>query len=143
MIVSPQEQKRLHGFFADTYTKTTESGRSRVSLPDKEDSYGWRWLGLHLARAERFDDLHVLATRGDYLQDKIDRIGTEAAIADLALLPTDVAIQQLVSALRLSAHILDRESGELSNQLEGRLGSLAGVHELPQVSRSALRLVSQ
>jgi WD40 repeat protein len=136
--VPPDEQRRLHGALADAYgDQATWS-----ALPDDEH-YSWRRLAYHLLQAERSDDLRALLTDGAYLQGKISRLGTTALLADFALTDGDETVERIAGALRLGAHILDREPRELSNQLQGRLGLLPDLHNLPVDDKPHFRLESQ
>ena len=141
-VLSTAEQQRLHGQLAETYGPRTDW----PTLPDDE-TYAWQRLAWDLKQAGRLDDLRWLVTDGRYLQGKIAQLGTESAIADLALLPdagsdSEAGIPTLMGALRLSAHVLNREPSELVNQLTGRLEAMP-LHDLLDPARlPAFRLRS-
>jgi WD40 repeat protein len=136
-VVSGEEQQRLHAAFVDTYG----SPDNWAQLPP-EDTYTLRRLAIHIASANRHDDLRILLTNMTFLEAKITRLGTEVAATDYALLD-DEPLNQIAAALRLSAHVLDRNPSELSNQLFGRLGAVAGLHHWPQSSIPSFQVVSQ
>jgi WD40 repeat protein len=135
--VPPTDWRGLHSTLADAYTELS------TGIPTAgDDIYGWERLAYHLAGAERNDDLGNLLHNGAYLQEKIARLGTSALLADFALLPRDEAIEYIAGALRLGAHVLDREPRELENQLVGRLGPLPQLRNLPDDGRPRFRLLS-
>lgn len=51
--------------------------------------------------------------------------------------------ERLASALRLGAHLLDSDPGELENQLVGRLDPLPELSNLPDDRQPRFRLLSQ
>jgi len=90
------------------------------ALP-KPDSYAWRWVGYHMVKAGRNDDLQRLLVDFDYLQAKLSSTGPSALIADYDYFPENKDLQLVRSAIRLSAHVLARDARQLAGQLIGRL----------------------
>jgi WD40 repeat protein len=136
--VAPAAQRHLHGVLANAYTDPS------TGLPTSgDDLYGWERLAYHLARAERNDELRSLLYNGTYLQEKITRLGTAALLTDFRLLPGDQEIDRMAGALRLGAHVLDREPRQLENELVGRMMPPPKLYNLPDDGRPRLRLLSQ
>jgi hypothetical protein len=48
----------------------------------KLDSYAWRWVGYHMVKAGRQDDLRQLLLNFNYLQAKLIATNANALIAD-------------------------------------------------------------
>jgi WD40 repeat protein len=70
-------------------------------------------------------------TDGRYLLGKLTYAGVTPLVDELAYLPDDQTIQQLSSVIRTGAGILGRQPGELANQVRGRVGDIADLHDLP------------
>ena len=109
------------------------------------DDYAWRWYTYHLKEAGRRADLHKLLLDFNWMQAKLEATDITALIADYdvapassrqdamatfagtALLPTqagrpqELPLQLVQGALRLSAHVLAQDKGQLAGQLTGRL----------------------
>jgi WD40 repeat protein len=68
-----------------------------------------------------FDELRKSLLDYDYLQTQLNTPETETLIADCELFPDDEVIKLIKSALRLSAHILEKDITALAHQLVGRL----------------------
>ena len=98
-------------------------------------------LPWHLVQAGRLDKAKALQLDYDWLASKLAAHGVQPLIADTRLIE-DPELERLGSVLRLSAHILTSDQGQLSAQLLGRLHrpSCAGtakllaraISELPQ-----------
>src|SRR5271165_2613313 len=91
------------------------------ALPKLPDAYAWRWVGYHMMKAGRNDDLRRLLLNFNWLQAKLTATDTNAPIADYDYLLEDKDLQLVQSALRLSAHVLARDPRQLAGQLTGRL----------------------
>jgi hypothetical protein len=74
-----------------------------------------------LIQAGHKDDLRRLLLNFDYLQATLAATDTNALIADYDYLPEDEHLQLVQPAIRLSAHVLVRDSRQLAGQLIGRL----------------------
>lgn len=85
------------------------------------DAYAWRWLGFHLMKAGRREELRALLLNCAWLRAKLTAAGVTALIGDYDLLPEEADLRRVQGALRLSAHVLAREPGQLPAQLTGRL----------------------
>jgi hypothetical protein len=134
-MVTATQQKALHRALASSYGPA-----STWPLLAKEERYAWRWLAWHLAEGKRGVDLHHLVTDARYLERKIRLLGTEAAAQDVEL--AGEAQPSVATALRLSAHVLDRDATQLVSQMTGRLGGETGLHATePQTPR--LRISTQ
>ncbi|NEO67148.1 MAG: WD40 repeat domain-containing protein [Moorea sp. SIO4G2] len=87
-------------------------------------------LPTHLAKAARAEKLHFLLTNFDFMEAKIFYLAPEQLIKDydialyknLSLPESQVESLKLIqSAIRLSAHVLEKYKSQLSGQLLGRL----------------------
>ncbi|MGE4093776.1 MAG: NB-ARC domain-containing protein [Candidatus Binatia bacterium] len=95
-----------------------------------DDGYLYRYLTYHLHHAQQTDQLRQLLLDISWLEAKLLATNLPELLADFALIPEDTELQRVVSALALSAHILNADKTQLRSQIYGRL--LA--HELPQLS---------
>jgi len=82
--------------------------------------YAWQWLSYHLLGAGRRDDLRKLLLDFDWLQAKLDRTDVTALIVDYGFY-SDVDVELIREAIRLSAHVLAHDKHQLAGQLLGRL----------------------
>jgi WD40 repeat protein len=101
----------------DAYRRHCPDGWA--SGPD--DGYFFHRLPYHLLEAGRASELHQILLDFDWLQAKLIAAGPVALVADYDLLPDDLELRLVRDALRLSAHVLAREPGQLPSQLSGRL----------------------
>jgi hypothetical protein len=85
------------------------------ALP-KLDSYAWRWVGYHMVKAGRQDDLRQLLLNFNYLQAKLIATNANALIADYDYLPEDRDLELVQSAIRLSTHVLVRDVRQLAGK---------------------------
>src|SRR5262249_6762324 len=106
------------------------------------DLYPWRWLAWHLSRAMRTNDLRNLVTDARYVESKLALLGTEAVISDIELLSNSRNTREFADALRLSAHVLDADPGQVVSQMMGRLGTTSPLHNI-QTERPGLCLTTQ
>lgn len=93
------------------------------------DVYLWKYLAYHLIEADLADTLRALLLDYAFLQAKLSSTDNNALIADCDYLPDDPAIKLIQSALSMSAHVLQAETGALAQQLVGRLMCWRGEHE--------------
>jgi len=98
--------------------------------PELADDYLVEWLPYHLMGAGRGDAFRDLLFEFAWLRRKLAERDVNALIADAALWP-DGEVGRLGRALRMSAHVLDREKRQLVPQLLGRFAREDG----PRVAR--------
>jgi WD40 repeat protein len=103
---------------SELHSRLVEAWSDWHHLPN---AYAWRWLPWHLARAGRKADLRRLLWDGEWLQAKLEATDTNALIADFEHLEPDRETDLVQGALRLSAHVLARDSTQMFSQLVGRL----------------------
>jgi len=85
------------------------------------DAYAWRWLTWHLDQAGRKKDLRTTLWNAAWLEGKVEASGTEEVIRDFDHLDFAEGKDAIQGALRLSTHILARDTTQLVPQLVGRL----------------------
>jgi WD40 repeat protein len=100
------------------HRRLTEAWPDPLNLPDR---YAWRWLTYHLAEGGQQDLLRSILLNFDWLRAKLEASDPTALLADLRYSGADGDLQTLESAVRLSAHVLARDKGQLAGQLLGRL----------------------
>jgi WD40 repeat protein len=108
----------LHARLLDSHRPP--SGR----WPDlaEEDQYLWRNLAGHLLGAGRIAELRDLLVDFPFLEAKLKATGVNDLISDYTGLAGENQEYRLIQgALRLSAHVLDRDKRQLAPQLLGRL----------------------
>ncbi|MEQ9549824.1 MAG: WD40 repeat domain-containing protein [Coleofasciculus sp. G3-WIS-01] len=97
--------------------------------PEKRD-YTLKHAPRHLAKAGKAGELYRCLTNFDFIEAKISAVGVQSLVKDydLAFNPDIILSDEkgklfrlIQGALRLSAHILDRDKTQLSGQLWGRL----------------------
>jgi WD40 repeat protein len=89
-----------------------------------DDGYFHQHLAHHLRQAERIPELKALLLDLDWMTAKLTTGTIPGLLADYDILPADPATRLVASALRLSAHVLADDPGQLPSQLTGRLASL-------------------
>ncbi|MEB3829974.1 hypothetical protein LKK83_21110, partial [Phormidium sp. CCY1219] len=105
--------------------------RHRLSkLSPEKQRYALETLPSHLVGRAQPQRLHQLLSDFDFIESKIAALGVPALIEDYELaitadiLPSSPCLQtwqSIAGALRLSAHILERDPAQLAGQLLGRL----------------------
>lgn len=108
------------------------------------ERYLWRNLASHLLGAKREDELNQLLTDLSFLQAKLNATDVNALIADYKVLAQEERELKLIrDALRLSAHVLVRDRGQLASQIWGRLIGIDGksIRKLLDHSRPNLFLL--
>jgi WD40 repeat protein len=103
---------------AAVHNKLVNAWGDLLRLPD---AYAWRWVMWHLKQAGRSVELRQLLFDFNWLQGKLEATNSNALIDDFDLLGEDEDGRVVQSAIRLSAHVLGRNSRELPAQLTGRL----------------------
>ena len=91
------------------------------AVPRLPDAYAWRWVGYHMVKAGRKDDLRRLLLDFNYLQPKLFATDPNALIADYDYLADEEELRLIQSAIRLSGNVLVRDRRQLASQLAGRL----------------------
>ncbi|MFB2969677.1 NB-ARC domain-containing protein [Aerosakkonema sp. BLCC-F183] len=91
-----------------------------VDLP-VEETYLWRYLAYHFHEAGRDEELKALLLNFDWLQAKLNATNVSYLIADYDFLLEDANLKLVQGAIRLSAHILEKDKTQLVGQLWGRL----------------------
>jgi WD40 repeat protein len=92
-----------------------------ASGPD--DGHFYQHLADHLKCAGRLQDLQALLLDLEWMNVKLATANIPGLLADYDSLPSDPAVQLVAGALRLSAHVLADDPGQLPSQLTGRLAS--------------------
>lgn len=111
----------LHGRLVDAY----ESRCGHGLATGLDDGYFFQKLPSHLAAAGRAAELRALLGSYEWLGAKLRATSPAEIIADFALIGREHRDDELVlvrDALRLSSHVLARNSKDLPGQLIGRLG---------------------
>ena len=127
---------RLHDVMRKWLASTLQNpGELRSQLVDElgdshhlPDAYAWRWLTWHLDQAGRKEDLRMTLWDAAWLEAKLEVSDTEEVIRDFEYLDPGEAKDAMQGALRLSTHILARDTSQLVPQLAGRLLSF----DIPQ-----------
>jgi WD40 repeat protein len=86
-----------------------------------DDGYFFQHLAHHLVEAGRQDDLRRLLQDFAWLQARLKQTDIQGLISDYDFLPEDQDMGMIQGALRLSAHVLAKDHGQLICQLYGRL----------------------
>jgi WD40 repeat protein len=94
---------------------------------DVVDDYLIDWLPYHLMGSGRGDECRDLLFDLAWLRRKLSARDVNALIADTGLCPGDVEVEKLGRVLRMSAHVLNRDTRQLTAQLLGRLGKEDGI----------------
>jgi hypothetical protein len=107
----------------------------RPKCPDSwhsgpNDGYFFQYLPWHLGEAGQHEELHKLLFDYRWLRAKLAAVSVNAAIEDLERFSLGAGAIRLASALRLSAHVLSQDEGQLPGQLIGRLAN----DELPELA---------
>jgi WD40 repeat protein len=92
-----------------------------AALPAETRRYALQTMPAHLAGAGQADRLRTLLTTYQFLLAKVAELGTSPLLRDYDLAVGDADLSVVQGAIRLSAHILDRDPNQLYSQLSGRL----------------------
>ena len=109
----------LHNQLLAAYSEQCHGGWA--SGPD--DGYFYQHLAHHLHHAGRLPELQALLLDLDWMNAKLTTGNIPGLLADYDSLPSDPALRLVAGALRLSAHVLADDPGQLPSQLTGRLAS--------------------
>jgi WD40 repeat protein len=107
----------LHQRLLDAYAEKCDDGWP--SGPN--DGYYFQQLAYHFAGAKREPELQELLLNFDWLQAKLAATEVNSLINDYDHLPDDPDLTLVQVTLRLSAHVLAREPGQLRERLWGHL----------------------
>jgi WD40 repeat protein len=88
-----------------------------------DDGYFRQHLARHLHHAGRIPELRALLLDLDWMSAKLATENVAELLADYDILLSDPAASLVAGALRLSAHVLADDPGQLPGQLTGRLAS--------------------
>jgi WD40 repeat protein len=113
----------LHQCLLAAYGK--ECGEDWANGPD--DAYFFQHLAYHLSQAGRLDALRRLLMDFTWLRARLAATNIQGLIKDYDFLGEDSEISLVQGALRLSAHVLDKDPSQLAGQLWGRLLSMKSL----------------
>ena len=109
----------VHNQLLAAYAERCQGGWA--SGPD--DGYFYQHLAHHLRHANRLPELQALLVDLEWMNAKLTSGNLSGLLADYDTLPSDSPVRLVASALRLSAHVLADDPGQLPSQLTGRLAS--------------------
>ena len=109
----------LHSQLLAAYAKQCHGGWAT----GPNDGYFRQHLAHHLHHAGRVPELRSLLLDLDWMNAKLITGNIPGLLADYDSLPSDPAMRAVAGALRLSAHVLADDPGQLPSQLTGRLAS--------------------
>jgi WD40 repeat protein len=107
----------LHGRLVDAYAAVCPGGWA--SGP--EDGYFFGRLTWHMKAAGRPGEVRELLLTYDWLRAKLQATDVNALLGDFGHGPEDRSVRLVEGAVRLSAHIIGPDRGQLAPQLLGRL----------------------
>ena len=118
----------LHGKLLDAYKKRCPDGWHT----GPNDGYFFQHLAYHLLHSGRKEELKDLALDLRWLEARLEKTDLTSLISDFDLLPEDEELRLCRDCLRLSSHVLLRNSSQLAGQLLGRMQhlSLPGINSL-------------
>ena len=117
----------LHARLLDAYKKACPDGWHT----GPNDGYFFQHLAYHLLHSGRKEELKKLALDLRWLEARLEKTDITSLISDFDLFPEDEELRLCRDGLRLSSHVLFRDSSQLAGQLLGeccrsvRLGSKA------------------
>jgi WD40 repeat protein len=115
---------------AGLYHVGLDKGRTRLAdwcwtayerQPSKVPPYALRHLPRHLYQVGRTQEARAVLLDFEFIRAKLETTDVSALIADYQYLPDEPDLHLVQSAIRLSAHVLARDSRQLAGQLTGRL----------------------
>ena len=113
-----QDVQRLHELLLNAYSKKTSQGKWHTG---PNDGYFFQHLAYHLLNSGREAELKELALDLRWLEARIEKTDITSLISDFDLLPEDEELRLCRDGLRLSSHVLSRDSSQLAGQLMGRM----------------------
>ncbi|MGC2112374.1 MAG: SIR2 family protein [Candidatus Korobacteraceae bacterium] len=114
----------LHGWLRRRLTEQETQARLIDSWGDPyrlPHTYAWRWIGWHLKRAGRTDQLQTLLLDPSWIEIKLKQSGLDSLIAEYHSIESSESHFLAERALIQSAHVLCIEPDQLISQLYGRL----------------------
>ena len=126
----------LHRLLLDAYAQKTSQGGWPTG-PD--DGYFFQHLAYHLLQAGKEDDLRALLLDFNWMRARLLVTDVTGLIHDYDFLQSQQDIFTIQGAIRLSAHVLFRDAGQLPGQLLGRLME----QDLPQIQYLLERMPSR
>ena len=97
----------------------------REGLAGAPLAYALRHGPTHLVKAHRYDKVRELLFSFDWMQAKLQAADVSSLVSDCELLKDDDEVRTLQEALRLSAHVLQRDPLQLAGQLKVRLADVS------------------
>ena len=92
-----------------------------ATMSPERQRYALETLPTHFGEAGQFQRLYRLLTDFDFIEAKLDALDVHALIQDYEFVENAETLRLIQGALRLSAHILERDKTQLAGQLIGRL----------------------
>lgn len=118
--------RALHRTLVGAYAARSPDGLA--GAPD--DGYLFQRLVGHLVAGSMDEELGALLFDLRWLEGKLSSTDVNALMADYEHLADRPAARHLQAALRLAAHVLVSDPGQLAGQLQGRLTA----HDLPEIA---------
>ena len=112
-----QDIQALHKMLLEAYWIKTDGSWSNG--PD--DCYFFQYLAYHLLHAHREEDLKRLLFDFNWIRTKLKVTDVTSLISDYDFLSANDELRLVQGAIRLSAHVLSRDSKQLQSQFYGRL----------------------
>jgi WD40 repeat protein len=103
-----------------------------------DDGYFYQHLAHHLDQAGRAQELQALLLDLAWMHAKLVMGDMPGLLGDYSTLPADPAANLVAGALRLSAHVLAGDPGQLPGQLTGRLANQDDQHLRDLLQRACL-----
>jgi hypothetical protein len=116
-----KDLKALHSALLDAYSSVCADGWH--TGPD--DGYFLQHLAYHLFHSGRKEELKKLALDLRWLTVRLEKTDITSQISDFDLMPEDGEMRLCRDCLRLSSHVLSRDSSQLAGQLLGRMQHLS------------------
>jgi len=116
-----EDLQGLHRKLLDAYARKCSGGW----YTGPEDGYFLGNLAYHLLKSGREKDLKELLLDYRWLKARLQEMDITSLISDYDLLTKDEEVGLCRDCLRLSAHVLRKDSSQLSGQLLGRMQHLS------------------
>jgi WD40 repeat protein len=113
-----QDVRSLQGVLLDAYSQKVSQGKWHTG---PNDGYFFQHLAYHLLQAGKEGELKALLLDFDWMKARLQATDAASLIRDYDFLPPLQDILAIQGAIRLSAHVIFRNSSELQGQLFGRL----------------------
>ena len=109
----------LNGLLLKAYQQECKDGWPN----GPNDGYYFEHLAYHLIEACQKEELYKLLFHFAWLQANFEATNINFLISDYDYFPNDSNLHHVQSAIRLSAHILNKDKSQLAGQLLGRMQS--------------------